>query len=162
MRARLSMILALAALVAPTACGQSGSESIAPDPPVREVAAPAPLAADDEREPAPEPEPEAARNDALPAAFPHDIPIPAGLTARSVVSEHAGSYAALFTGDLDPEEVYRFFNRNLIAEGWTIDKAQGVGPEFGLFASKNGRITTVKSTRINGVLHVELGVSGRL
>ncbi|MBM4336341.1 MAG: hypothetical protein FJ108_10580 [Deltaproteobacteria bacterium] len=154
MRARLITILALAALTAPTGCGQSGSESAAVEAPNGEVAAAgAPLA--DEM-----PVPVAVRNDALPAAFPHDIPIPEGLTAKSVLSEHAGSYAALFTGELEPEVVYRFFAAQLVSEGWTIDKSHGVGPELALLASKGGRITTVICTRIDGMLHVELGVSG--
>ncbi len=154
MRARLITILALAALTAPTGCGQSGSESAAVEAPNGEVAAPgAPL-------PDEMPVPVAARNDALPAAFPHDIPIPEGLLAKSVLSEHAGSYAALFTGELEPEVVYRFFAAQLVVEGWTIDKAHGVGSELALLASKGNRITTVICTRIDGLLHVELGVSG--
>ena len=152
MRARLTMILALAALTVSTACGQG--ESAAGHPPASVVAQPELAESEDP------PARVAARNDALPAAFPHDIPIPAGLTARSVLSEHAGSYAAIFTGDLDPEDVYHFFNDHLIAEGWTIDKAQVGGHEFGLLASKGSRITTVICTRIDGALHVELGVSG--
>ena len=96
----------------------------------------------------------------LPAAFPRDIPIPTGLVAQSVQSEHAGSYMALFTGDLDPDSVHRTFEQQLVAQGWTIDKTRGDGPEYGLFAEKGDRIATVIATRIDGKLHVELGVYG--
>lgn len=156
MRARLVTTFALAVLVSSPACGHSDGEPVHVDPLPTEVALPQLRPLDDEPVPAPE------RNDALPPAFPHDIPIPEGLEAKSVQSEHAGSYAALFTGDLEPEAVYRFFIEHLEDEGWTIDKVQGVGPEYGLFASKGGRITTVISTLIDGRLHVELGVSGGL
>jgi hypothetical protein len=154
MHARLVRILALAALVPLLGCGsderaRSGSPAGAGD-----VAA----------EPTPKPNgvggPGSEHHASLPAAFPRDIPIPDGLVAKSVDSEHAGSYVAIFTGDLDPEAVYEFFSARLVAEGWTIDKALGAGPELGIFASKGPRIATVICTRIDGRLHVELGVFG--
>jgi hypothetical protein len=156
MHARLITLLALAALLSSTACGQSERKQVDAEPLASEVAPAAPRPPSSEANPEPEPE----RHDALPASFPHDIPIPAGLIAKFVQSEQAGSYVAVFTGDLEPETVYRFFIDRLVAEGWTIDKARGVGPELGLFASKGDRITSVISTRIDGQLHVELGVSG--
>lgn len=154
MHARLVTILALAALISSTACGQSERDATDVQIPARDVAA--------EAEP---PHngvagPNAERHDALPASFPQDIKLPAGLIAKSVVSENAGSYVAIFTGDLDPEVVYAFFNEHLLAEGWKIDKALGVGPELGIFANKGDRIATVICTRLDGRLHVELGVSG--
>ena len=154
MHARLVTILALAALISSTACGRSERAQADIELPVRDVAAEVspPQNGDDG--------PVAERHDALPASFPHDIKIPAGLIAKSVESENAGSYVALFTGDLDPEAVYKFFSAHLLAEGWRIDKANGVGPELGIFASKGDRIATVICTRIDGRLHVELGVSG--
>jgi len=156
MHARLVTILALAALISSTACGQNEREQVANEVLPGDVAAEAP--------PAPNgvAGPPAERHDALPASFPHDIPIPAGLTAKSVESEHAGSYVAIFTGDLEPEAVYKFFSEHLVAEGWTIDKAQGTGGELALFASKGDRLASVVSTRIDGRLHVELGVNGGL
>jgi hypothetical protein len=156
MHARLIAILALATLVTSTACGQSESEQVDTEPVASEVSAglpPPPNGVAD---------PPAERHDALSASFPHDIPIPSGLIAKSVESEHAGSYVAIFTGDLEPEAVYLFFSEHLLAEGWTIDKARGAGSELGLFASKGDRIATVISTRIDGKLHVELGVNGGL
>lgn len=153
MHARLVTVLALAALISSTACGQSEREPIGAQVPSSDVA---------EAEP---PHngvgvPTAERHAALPASFPRDIKLPAGLIAKSVDSENAGSYVAIFTGDLQPEVVYEFFNEHLLAEGWQIDKAVGVGPELGIFASKGRRIATVICTRIDGQLHVELGVSG--
>jgi hypothetical protein len=154
MHARLVTILALAALISSTACGQSERGEAVAERAAHDVAA----------EAAPPPNgvggPAAQRSDALPASFPHDIKIPAGLVARTVESQHAGSYVAIFTGDLDPEAVYAFFTEHLVAEGWTIDKAQGSGSELGIFASKGERIATVICTRIDGRLHVELGASG--
>ena len=158
MHARLITVFALAALLSSTACGQSERKQVDTEPLESEAVAAAPSSPNEDAEPEPEPEPE--RHDALPASFPHDIPIPAGLVAKAVQSEQAGSYVAVFTGDLEPEAVYRFFTERLVAEGWTIDKANGVGPELGLLASKGDRITTVISTRIDGQLHVELGVNG--
>ncbi len=96
----------------------------------------------------------------IPAGFPRDVPIPAGLVATSVQSENAGSYVALFTGELEPEGVHERFARLLTEEGWTIDRARSLGPEFGLFASKGERIATVIATRLDGKLHVELGIYG--
>ena len=154
MHARLIGILALAALISSSACGRSERDPVDVESPAAGVAADAPPPSEEELEPAAE------RHDSLPPSFPHDIEIPAGLTAKSVQSEHAGTYVAIFTGDLDPEAVYRFFSVHLLAEGWSIDKAQGTGAELGIFASKGDRITTVISTRIDGILHVELGVYG--
>ena len=154
MHARLITVFALAALLSSTSCGQSERKQVATGPLSGEVAAAAPSPPNGEAEPEPK------RHDALPASFPSDIPIPEGLVAKSVQSEQAGSYVAIFTGDLDPEAVYRFFTEHLVAEGWTLDKQHGFGLELGLLASKGDRITTVISTRIDGQLHVELGVSG--
>ncbi len=168
MQTRLITILALAALLSSTACGQSERKQVEPEPLGSAVVTAPPTspngvaAAEPELGVESESEPEPARHDALPAAFPHDIPIPAGLVAKSVQSEQAGSYVAIFTGELEPDAVYRFFTERLIAEGWTIDKAHGAGTELGLLATKGERITTVISTRIDGQLHVELGVSGGL
>jgi hypothetical protein len=156
MHARLVAILALATLISSTACGQSEREQVDAEPLASEVSAGLP----------PPPNgvaaPPAERHDALPASFPHDIPIPGGLIAKTVESEHAGSYLAIFTGDLEPDAVYEFFSEHLVAKGWTIDKARGAGSELGLFARKGDRIATVISTRIDGKLHVELGVNGGL
>ena len=154
MHARLVIMLALATLLWTPACGSDE----------RVVADPANGGLDVAAEPSP-PEngvetPAAERHDALPTSFPRDIKIPAGLIAISVNSENAGSYVALFTGSLDPEVVYAFFSEHLTAEGWRIDKALGAGKELGIFASKGSRIATVIATRIDGRLHVELGVSG--
>jgi len=156
MHARLIRALALAALVSWTACGRSENAPVATEPEAGAVG----------HEPPADPSQNGVagaapvRHGALPASFPRDIPIPEGLTAKSVQSEHAGSYIALFTGDLEPEAVYRFFSEHLAAQGWSIDKAHGAGPEYGLFARKDERITTVITTRIDGRLHVELGVYG--
>ena len=154
MHARLVTVLALAALISSTACGRNEREEADAELPVRDVAAEASPPQNGVEVPAAE------RHDALPASFPHDIKIPQGLIAKSVESEHAGSYVAIFTGDLDPEAVYKFFFEHLVAEGWTIDKALGAGPELGIFASKGDRIATVICTRIEGRLHVELGING--
>jgi hypothetical protein len=156
MHARLVTILALAALISSTACGQSerAPSDASPAPPgAKDVAAEASPPQNGVEQPAAE------RHDALPASFPHDIEIPQGLVAKSVESEHAGSYVAIFTGDMDPDTVYKFFSEHLAADGWMIDKALGVGPELGIFASKGDRLATVICTRIDGRLHVELGVS---
>jgi hypothetical protein len=154
MHARLVTVLALAALISSTACGQSEREPTDVQVPGSDVAAEAGPPHNGVEVP------NAERHDALPASFPQDIKLPAGLIAKSVESENAGSYVAIFTGDLEPEVVYEFFNEHLLAEGWQIDKALGVGPELGIFASKGSRIATVICTRIDGRLHVELGVSG--
>lgn len=163
MHARLIRALALAALVSWTACGRSETAVSEVDP---RVADPSVISTEPPPPPAPPASPNGVdgaapvRHGALPASFPRDIPIPDGLTAKTIQSEHAGSYVALFTGDLEPEAVYEFFAEHLASEGWSIDKAHGAGPEYGLFARKDERITTVISTRIEGRLHVELGVYG--
>jgi len=155
MHARLVIMLALAAALSTTACGSDERGAAEPVPRASELAAAgSSTAANGVETPAPE------RHDALPASFPRDIKIPTGLIALSVNSENAGSYVALFTGDLDPEVVYAFFSEHLASEGWRIDKALGAGQELGIFASKGPRIATVIATRIHGRLHVELGVSG--
>jgi hypothetical protein len=146
MFARLVRALLLALALVGSACGRSdhgaGEAQAAP--------APAPVAAPVEQ----------VEIALLPGTFPRDIPIPEGLVAQSVLSEHAGSYVALFTGELDPDSVHLFFAKRLAEEGWTIDKTRGNGPEYGLFAQKDQRITTVIATRLEGKLHVELGVYG--
>jgi hypothetical protein len=158
MHARLIRVLALAALVSWTACGRSenapavAGASAAPADTASPTGASASLKGVDGAA--------SGRHGGLPASFPRDILIPDGLVAKTVQSEHAGSYIALFTGDLEPEAVYQYFSEHLAAEGWSIDKAHGAGPEYGIFARKDERITTVISTRIDGQLHVELGVYG--
>jgi len=155
---RLVRALPLALLAFASACDRSapalGQAQAAPAP----APEPAPLAEDG-------PPPDRVGTEAeevalLPTSFPRDIPLPEGLVPQSVQSEHAGSYVALFTGELEPEVVYEFFAKRLAAEGWTIDKTRGAGPEYGLFAQKDQRIATVIATRLDGKLHVELGVYG--
>jgi len=154
MSARLVRALLLALLVAAGACKRSEAPAAAP-PPVDAAAAPA------EGAPvSPNGDGPAAPSGVLPATFPRDIPIPEGLVTRSVQSERPGSYVALFTGDLEPDAVHELFEKLLLEEGWTIDRSRGAGPEYGLFAEKDDRITTVIATRIDGKLHVELGVYG--
>lgn len=155
MHARLIRHLALAALIALAACGRSEDAPPVTDEANAEAAARTAAGASPNGVGAGEPD----RPGALPASFPRDIPIAEGLRLETIRSEHAGSYVALFGGDLVPEDVYRFFSERLVAEGWTIDKARGSGPEYGLFASKDERITSVICTRIDGKLHVELAVN---
>lgn len=158
MHARLIRPLALAALIALAACGRSDEAKTAAQ--AAPAGDPATASSGSSASPNGVAAGEPDLSGVLPASFPRDIPIPEGLQAKSVQSEHAGSYIALFGGDLSPEDVYRFFSERLVAEGWTIDKANGSGPEYGLFASKDDRITTVICTRVDGRLHVELGVNG--
>jgi hypothetical protein len=169
MVARLIRALPLVALVAVTACERNEpalNEALAASPSAA-LPAEAPTNAPADQAPTNAPLDEPSPNgvddghpNLLPASFPHDIPIPAGLVAQSVQSEHAGSYVALFTGEREPDVVYRDFEERLTAEGWTIDKARAGGPEYGLFAQKQDRLATVIATRIDGKLHVELGVYG--
>lgn len=154
MVARLVRALPLALLVAVSACKRSETAAVAL--PVPGLVQPA--AASGGGPPSPNGDGEAVG--LMPTSFPRDIPIPDGLVAKSVQSEHAGSYVALFTGDLEPDTVHERFERLLVAEGWTIDRSRGAGPEYGLFAEKDDRIATVIATRIEGKLHVELGVYG--
>lgn len=90
--------------------------------------------------------------------LPDDIPIPEGLRTTSVSSEEAGSLVALFTGELEPEEVARVFAEGLRQRGWQIDESHRTGDDLGLFARKEQRIASVVVTRLSGKLHVELGV----
>jgi hypothetical protein len=91
-------------------------------------------------------------------SLPTDVPIPEGLQATSVSSQEPGSLVALFTGDLEPEEVVRVFGEGLRGQGWAIDDSQSKGSDLGLFARKNERIASVVATRLSGKLHVELGL----
>ena len=89
--------------------------------------------------------------------LPDDIPIPEGLRSTSVQSEEPGSVVALFTGDLEPDDVARQFADGLRRSGWSIDESRK-GDDLGLFAHKQERIASVVVTRLSGRLHVELGV----
>jgi hypothetical protein len=89
--------------------------------------------------------------------LPDDIPIPEGLHSTSVQSEEPGSVVALFTGDLEPDDVARQFAEGLRRSGWSIDESRK-GDDLGLFAHKQERIASVVVTRLSGRLHVELGV----
>ena len=89
--------------------------------------------------------------------LPEDLPIPDGLKAILVTSDEPGSTTALFTGDLDPDDVAHSFAEGLRKTGWTIDESRG-GSELGLLARKNQRVASVVVTRLSGKLHVELGV----
>lgn len=93
-----------------------------------------------------------------PEGLPEDLPIPDGLRAVSVTSEEPGSTTALFTGELEPEEVARVFKEGLSKSGWSIADSQERGSELGLLARKNQRVASVIVTRLSGKLHVELGV----
>ena len=90
--------------------------------------------------------------------FPADIPIPDGLRTTAVNSLEPGSLTALFTGDMEPEDVAKVFEDGLRKQGWSIDESRRRGDDLGLFARKEQRIASVIVTRISGKLHVELGV----
>jgi hypothetical protein len=90
--------------------------------------------------------------------IPEDIPIPEGLRTTSVSSEEPGSLVALFTGELEPDDVARGFADGLRTRGWSIDQSRRKGDELGVFARKEQRIASVVVTRLSGKLHVELGV----
>jgi hypothetical protein len=154
MRWRLLVTLALAALVSGTACGcgeraasagrggdssgagSAAAESAVSHPPESGAEEPSSNVAD---------------------GLPDDIPIPDGLRATSVSSEEPGSLVALFTGDLEPEEVARTFAEGLRKQGWSTAESQR-GDEKGVFARKKERIASLVVTRLSGKLHVELGV----
>jgi hypothetical protein len=89
--------------------------------------------------------------------LPEDLPIPDGLKAILVSSDEPGSTTALFTGDLDPDDVARSFAEGLRKTGWSIDESRG-GSELGLLARKDQRVASVVVTRLSGKLHVELGL----
>jgi hypothetical protein len=92
-----------------------------------------------------------------PEGLPEDLPIPDGLKTVLVTSDEPGSTTALFTGDLDPDDVAHSFAEGLRKTGWSIDESRG-GSELGLLARKNQRVASVVVTRLSGKLHVELGV----
>ena len=144
---RFLVSLALTALVFGSACGcgdrsqtaKPSGDSVAPAAESAEAAA-------------------AAETSQIQAGLPDDIPIPDGLRTTSVSSEEPGSLVALFTGDLEPDQVARGFADGLKKQGWAIDQSGRPGGELGVFARKQQRIASVVVTRLAGKLHVELGV----
>ena len=144
-RGRL-VALALVALSLASACGQKDGKAVASQPSETGAAAGA------------EPMAGAADVPALTSeGLPEDLPIPDGLKAILVTSDEPGSTTALFTGDLDPDDVARSFAEGLRKTGWSIDESRG-GSELGLLARKNQRVASVVVTRLSGKLHVELGL----
>jgi len=151
MRRRLLVSLALAALVWGTACGCGERAASAKHP------------GDSGETPPPS---ERSAGDASAGdlsnggvqGVPDDIPIPEGLRATAVTSDEPGSMVALFTGDLEPDDVARVFAEGLRSHGWSIDESGKKGEELGVFARKKERIASVVVTRLSGRLHVELGV----
>jgi hypothetical protein len=150
MRRRLLVTLALAALVSGTACGCG--ERAATAKRAGDSGETAPPSADGVGDAAAE----------LPnggvRGVPDDIPIPEGLRATAISSDEPGSVVALFTGDLEPDDVARVFAEGLRSHGWSIDESGKKGDDLGLFARKQERIASVVVTRLSGKLHVELGV----
>jgi len=136
--------LAFMALVYAVACGRS------------ERAVDAPMAALPAAIPAVPPPVGEGADGAEP--LPADIPIPDGLRSVSVTATQPGALVALFTGDLDPEEVARGFAEGLKGAGWSVDQSRSTGSDLGLLARKDQRTASVVVTRLSGRLHVELGV----
>jgi len=143
-RRGLLVPLALVVLGAASACGRSDGNA----------AAAAPVTDGDHTSAAVQ---EADLPSLTPEGLPDDLPIPDGLKAVLVSSDEPGSTTALFTGDLDPDDVARSFADGLRKSGWTIDESKG-GAELGLLARKQQRVASVVVTRLSGKLHVELGV----
>jgi hypothetical protein len=146
-RPGLLVALALAALGLASACGRSDGTAAASRPSSKggdETGDPLTAAAGDL--PA-----------LAPSGLPEDLPIPEGLKTVSISSEEPGSTTALFTGDLEPDDVAKSFAEGLRKRGWSIDETRG-GAEHGLLARKQQRIASVVVTRLSGKLHVELGV----
>jgi hypothetical protein len=139
--------LACAALGYGTACGRAEH---APEAPL--AALPADPAPGSDRDTT------AAADPAPSERMPEDIPIPTGLRSLSVTSLEPGSLVALYTGELDPEEVAKIFADGLKRTGWSIDQLRSAGSELGLLARKDQRMASVVVTRLSGRLHVELGV----
>jgi len=145
---RLLVSLALSALAFSSACGcgdrsqsaKRGADSVTPAAQSADGAA------------------AAAETSASALGVPEDIPIPEGLRPTSVTSEEPGSLVALFTGDLEPDDVARGFADGLRDQGWAINESGRKGGELGVFARKKQRIASVVVTRLSGKLHVELGV----
>lgn len=146
MRRGLLVALALVALGAASTCRRSDGNGAAPS-----TAGPGaePTAAADH--------PDSDTPSLTPEGLPEDLPIPDGLKPVLVSSDEPGSTTALFTGDLDPDDVARSFAEGLLKSGWTIDESKG-GAELGLLARKHERIASVVVTRLSGKLHVEVGV----
>jgi hypothetical protein len=139
--------LACAALVYGPACGRTES---APEAPL--AALPGDLTPGSDRETV------AVGDPPQREGVPEDIPIPTGLRALSVTALEPGSLVALYTGELDPEEVAKGFADGLKRTGWSIDQSRTTGSDLGLLARKDQRMTSVVVTRLSGRLHVELGV----
>jgi hypothetical protein len=146
-RPGLLVALALVALGLASACGRSDGTTGASQP--------SPGSADEVADPLAEAAAELPR--LAPSGLPEDLPIPDGLKTVSITSEEPGSTTALFTGDLEPDDVAKSFADGLRKTGWTIDESR-TGAELGLLARKKERVTSVVVTRLSGKLHVELGV----
>ena len=144
MRPGLLVALALVALGLASACGRSEGTAAASQPSGDEGADPLAEAA-------------AELFPLAPSGLPEDLPIPDGLKTVSVTSEEPGSTIALFTGDLEPDDVARSFAEGLRKTGWSIDESRR-GAELGMLARKKQRVASVVVTRLSGKLHVELGV----
>lgn len=141
--------LACAALVYAPACGRNERTAEAPL-----AALPAELTPDSDHDAAPVGG--GGRADA--ERVPEDIPVPRGLRSLSVNSTEPGALVAVYTGDLDPEEVAKGFADGLKRTGWSIDESRSTGSDLGLLARKDQRMASVVVTRLSGRLHVELGV----
>ena len=143
--------LALAALSYGAACGRGDRRVEAPLVSLPAARAPIGVPASVSGGPVP-------GSEGVPDDIPVDIHIPAGLHSTSISSTEPGSLVALFTGDLDPEDVAHQFADSLRGAGWLIDQSRTTGTDLGLLAHKDQRMASVVVTRLGGKLHVELGV----
>ncbi len=93
----------------------------------------------------------------VPADFPEDVPVFSGSDPAHWASAGGMGALAVFLTDAQPPEVYAFYEKELVAQGWTIESQRETPRYWLLNADKAGRKTRVSIAPREG--RTEIGIA---
>ncbi len=92
----------------------------------------------------------------LPENFPKDLPIYPGVQRTLAAKAEKRAMGAMFESDADPEEIFEYYKKTLVEEGWVIAGEIDLGDQRALHAGKGDVVASVLINRTEGKTQITI------
>lgn len=96
----------------------------------------------------------------VPSSFPTDVPLYPGAAPMASMSAAGEGTMVTFKTTDSQQEIFEFYQTELVKQGWTIGEEESFGGQLGLVGLKDSRKTTVSISGTKGDTRISLIVTG--
>ena len=92
----------------------------------------------------------------LPEKFPEDLPIYPGVQRTLGSKADDRAMGAMFESDADPEDVFQYYKKSLVEQGWEIAGEINLGSQRALNARKGDKVASILINQTEGKTQITL------